>query len=135
MGTCDCEACKNPEKYPLKSELLSKDPNFKDFEKSVKLLDILFSRDMKTTKEHFKSFCCYIDDHDAEDYPSMEISECTSMIQTCVKAFSKDEDFKVWDDVAEIFEINNWPSDPTEEQIMEFAQNLGNVIAEKSSEH
>ncbi len=87
---CECEACKNPKKYPLLQSLPVK--NHQAFQKYNKMLASISTSDLKTAIKNYRPICKYLQEHD-RDYPTMEIFASCNLIQEMIKVFCKVDSF------------------------------------------
>jgi hypothetical protein len=93
FGICECEACKEPEKYPLMMDLEQKDFSFLRFVKNIGVEKIVNDDNLDAAVEGYEKLSKYTEENDARLYPSTEIYNCQAVMRKCIGIFSKIDDF------------------------------------------
>jgi hypothetical protein len=90
---CKCEACVNPEEYPLAEHLQMKD--FRTLAQYYNLprRKILLECDLDTTLKHYGSICRYLNESD-QYYPSEETYRLQTLFKKCIRNFCTFDDYK-----------------------------------------
>jgi hypothetical protein len=90
---CECEACKNPNKYPLHEDLKLKDLDFIRLQAKLPIKKIMVKNNVDAALEHYGSICRYLDESN-HYYPSKGIFTCKAVFKKCVQTFCTFDDYK-----------------------------------------
>jgi antitoxin (DNA-binding transcriptional repressor) of toxin-antitoxin stability system len=88
---CQCEACKDPIKYPVFKDLYIRDPKTFCFYNQEAISKPVQEGDLDFALEHFYLICQYLEEND-NNYPSKEICQFPCVLKEFIKVFCKVDD-------------------------------------------
>jgi hypothetical protein len=88
---CKCEACEDPTKYPLKCNLLVKNPlTINKYFITPLAHNLIF--DLEAAVKNYRPICKYLEEND-HHYPALEISMLECLIGKCYQLFCMVDEF------------------------------------------
>jgi hypothetical protein len=90
--SCQCPACKAPNKYLTFEEMQSNSEEYRNFAAATKEVILLGRMNVSKFTEKFPEYCAYINRNDGK-YPTKEICTAQRLFQQCLELFAISENY------------------------------------------